>query len=131
MNRIYITGRIGQDAELKKTQKGFSIATTSVAESKKLKDGFQTRWFDVVLFGDTAERYAEKIKKGLKVFIEGEMDQSKYTDKEGKTRYGYKIIGHIVEIIHTEKYDNGVPVGGTSARPEDFASHSSVDDLPF
>ena len=88
MEAITITGNIGKDAELKRTQKGDAFATFSVACQKK-KDA-PTTWYRVALFGVRGEKLCQYLTKGSKVTVIGEFEVRAY-EKDGQTKTSLEI----------------------------------------
>jgi single-strand DNA-binding protein len=97
LNRAEIIGNLGQNPEVKATQKGGRIVTFNVAtnESWKNKAGEKqerTDWHRVVIFNDKLGALAEQyLKKGSKVFVNGALRSRKWQDKEGVEHYGAEI----------------------------------------
>jgi single-strand DNA-binding protein len=94
LNKVMIIGNLGRDPEVKSFQNGGRIANLNVATSETWKDKAtgerkeKTEWHNVVLSGDglvgVAERY---LRKGSKVYIEGQLRTRKWQDKDGNDRY--------------------------------------------
>lgn len=101
MNKLTIIGNLGKDSELRTTSYGKKVCAFSVASTKSFKRGDQweksTTWFSVSLWGDKAEKFSASLKKGVKVFIEGELRQNRFTDKYGEERSSYEVV---VDQIH-------------------------------
>jgi single-strand DNA-binding protein len=94
-----LIGNLGRDPEIRTTQDGKSIATLNIATSKrwKNKDGEKqerTEWHRVVSFAGTLNDAVIEpyVKKGSRVYIEGELQTRKWTDKEGSDRYSTEVI---------------------------------------
>jgi single-strand DNA-binding protein len=103
MNKITITGNLGKDAEVRTTTSGKKVCAFSVASTKSFKRGDQweksTTWFNVSLWGDKAERFAQALKKGVRVHLEGELRQNKFTDKSGEERSNYEVVAERVYLV--------------------------------
>jgi single-strand DNA-binding protein len=97
LNRAELIGNLGQNPEVKATQKGGRIVTFNVAtnESWKNKAGEKqerTDWHRVVIFNEKLGELAEKyLKKGSKVFVNGSLRSRKWQDKEGVEHCGAEI----------------------------------------
>ena len=99
VNKVILVGNLGKDPEIRRTQDGRPIANLSVATSETWRDRAtgerkeKTEWHRVVIFnerlGDVAERY---LKKGSKVYVEGQLQTRKWTDKEGQERYTTEVV---------------------------------------
>jgi single-strand DNA-binding protein len=105
MNSIIITGRLGREPELRKSDSGTPWAIVSVAEG-----GDDPSWFDVKCFGRTAEILDEYGSKGRKVAIQGRMVQESY-EKDGETRKVWRLIATRVEFLDS-------PNGGEEVEAE-------------
>lgn len=98
VNKAIIMGNLGRDPEVRHTQSGTVIANLSVATTESWNDKQtgnkveKVEWHRVVLFGKLAEVAAQYLKKGSGVYIEGKIQTSKYTDKQGVERYSTEIV---------------------------------------
>lgn len=93
MIRVYGLGRLTNVPDIKYNQEGkVSVASFSIATSRWSAGGEKTDFFRCVAFGHNAE-FAEKyLNKGNKVFIDGYMQTSKYTDKNGQERTSIDLV---------------------------------------
>ena len=99
VNKVILLGNIGKDPEIKATQNGSKLASFSIATSKRWKDKQtqeykdKTEWHKVVIFGEGLVDIVEKyVKKGSKVYIEGELQTRKWVDQSGNDRYTTEVI---------------------------------------
>lgn len=106
MAEIVATGNLAADAELRTTQSGRSVLNFRIADSKSRKndqggwDKIAENWFNVAIWGELAEFYANFLKKGTRVKITGEFYQREYDKKDGSgkgvalevTAWGVSII---------------------------------------
>ena len=133
LNKIQLIGNLGQDAEHRFTNNNVSVTKFSLAttHSYKGKDGNwvnETTWHNVVAF-NLSDYFKENLKKGKKIYVEGRLTKSDYTDKEGVKRYSTEVF--LEKIIPLD------PTGGSdsnysqesSSEPADSVSED--DDLPF
>jgi single-strand DNA-binding protein len=96
LNKCLIIGNLGRDPEMRYTPSGTAVTQFSVAVNRNTKDEAgewkkETEWFRVVLFRENAERAAEWLRKGTKVFIEGRIQTRQY-EKDGQTHYMTELI---------------------------------------
>jgi single-strand DNA-binding protein len=96
LNKILIIGNLGRDPEMRYTSSGTAVTQFSVAVNRNTRDDAgewkkETEWFRVVLFKEQAERSAEWLRKGTKVFIEGRIQTRQY-EKDGQTHYMTELI---------------------------------------
>ena len=109
VNKVIIVGNLGQDPEVKAFQNGGRIANLRIATSENWKDKNtgerkeRTEWHTVVLQSDglvgVAERY---LKKGSKVYIEGQLRTRKWQDKDGNDRYSTEVsvgVGGVLTML--------------------------------
>ena len=94
VNKVILVGNLGADPEIKRTQDGRPIANLSVATSDTWRDKAtgerkeKTEWHRVVIFSEGLCKIAEQyLKKGSKVYLEGQLQTRKWQDKDGKDRY--------------------------------------------
>ena len=99
VNKVILLGNLGKDPDIRSTQSGSKLASFSIATSKRWKDKQtqeykdKTEWHRVVVFGEGLVDVIEKyVKKGSKIFIEGELQTRKWTDKEGNDKYTTEVI---------------------------------------
>jgi single-strand DNA-binding protein len=99
VNKVILVGNIGRDPEIRSTQDGTRIANLSLATSETWRDRAsgerkeKTEWHRVAIFNDKLVEVVEKyVKKGAKLYIEGQLQTRKWTDKEGQERYTTEIV---------------------------------------
>ena len=99
VNKVILVGNLGKDPEVRHTQDGKAIVNLSVATSENWKDKQtgerreKTEWHRVVIFNEALARVAEQyLKKGAKVYLEGQLQTRKYTDKDGVEKYSTEVV---------------------------------------
>lgn len=93
LNKVTLIGNLGRDPEVRSTQDGQSIVQLSVATSEKWKDKERTEWHRVVSFNERVNKVAEQyLRKGSKVYLEGQLQTRKWTDKDGVEKYTTEIV---------------------------------------
>jgi single-strand DNA-binding protein len=99
VNKVILVGNLGADPEIKRTQDGRPIANLSVATSDTWRDKNtgerkeKTEWHRVVIFSEGLCKIAEQyLKKGSKVYLEGQLQTRKWQDKDGKDRYSTEVV---------------------------------------
>jgi single-strand DNA-binding protein len=143
VNKAIIVGNVGKDPDIRSTGNG-SVAQFSVATSKRWTDKTsgekkeQTDWHNVVVFNEHLVRIAEQyVRKGSKVYVEGEMRTRKYTDREGIDRYRTEVVlsfkGQLI-VLDRREGGGGAPseeaYGASSTKPESGKA-SFDDEIPF
>lgn len=99
VNKVILVGNLGRDPEVRHSPDGGKIVTLSVATSESWKDKAsgerrdRTEWHRVVVFNDKLAEVSEKyLKKGAKVYLEGQLQTRKWTDQQGQERYTTEIV---------------------------------------
>ena len=99
LNKVLLIGRLGNDPEIKQMSNGKSVARLSVATSETWKDKNsgerkeKTEWHRVVIFNEGLVGVVQQyLKKGSQVYIEGQIQTTKYTDNSGQEKYSTQII---------------------------------------
>jgi single-strand DNA-binding protein len=99
VNKVILVGNLGKDPEVRHTQDGRAIVNLSVATSENWKDKQtgerkeRTEWHRVVIFNENLAKIAEQyLKKGAKVYLEGQLQTRKYTDKDGVEKYSTEVV---------------------------------------
>jgi single-strand DNA-binding protein len=99
VNKVILVGNLGKDPEVRHTQDGRAIVNLSVATSENWKDRQtgerkeRTEWHRVVIFNENLAKIAEQyLKKGAKVYLEGQLQTRKYTDKDGVEKYSTEVV---------------------------------------
>jgi single-strand DNA-binding protein len=99
VNKVILVGNLGRDPETKPMQDGRSLVNMSVATSESWRDRTsgerkeRTEWHRVVIFNDKLGEVATKyLKKGAKVYLEGQLTTRKWTDQSGQERYTTEVV---------------------------------------
>ena len=99
VNKVILLGNLGRDPEIRSMQSGSKMASFSIATSKRWKDKNtqeqkeKTSWHNVVVFGDGLVNIVENyVKKGSKIYVEGELQTRKWQDQDGNDRYTTEVI---------------------------------------
>ena len=99
VNKVILIGNLGKDPEIRRTQDGRPIATFTVATSETWRDKTtgerkeRTEWHRVVIFNEGLCRIAEQyLKKGSKVYLEGQLQTRKWQDQSGQDKYTTEVV---------------------------------------
>ena len=99
VNKVILVGNLGADPEIRHTQDGRPIANLRIATSESWRDKSsgerreKTEWHRVVIFNEGLCRIAEQyLKKGSKVYLEGQLQTRKWQDQAGQDRYSTEIV---------------------------------------
>lgn len=120
LNKVQIIGNLGRDPEMRYTPSGAAVTNFTVAVNRRRRDpqGGQmieeTEWFRVVAWEKLAETCNEFLRKGRPVYIEGRLQSSKYTDKEGIERTSWDVVAN--DMIMLDGRDEGGEAGQGGGR---------------
>ena len=99
VNKVILVGNLGADPEVRQTQDGRPIVNLRIATSESWKDRNtgerreKTEWHRVVIFSEGLARVAEQyLRKGAKVYIEGQLQTRKWQDQNGQDRYSTEVV---------------------------------------
>ena len=110
LNKCMIIGNLGRDPEMRYTPSGQAVTQFTVATNRNYHDQQgewqkETEWFRVVVWGQQAERAAENLRKGNKVYIEGRIQTRQWEDQTGQKRYTTELVANQVSSL--ERRDRG------------------------
>ncbi|MFA4994930.1 MAG: single-stranded DNA-binding protein [Bdellovibrionales bacterium] len=99
VNKVILIGNLGRDPEIRSFQNGGRVASFSIATSESWKDKTtgekkeKTEWHRISVLNDKLVEIVERyIKKGSKLYIEGQLETRKYTDKDGVEKYTTEVV---------------------------------------
>ncbi len=99
VNKVILIGNLGKDPEIRRTQDGKPIANLRIATSESWRDKStgerreKTEWHSVVIFNENLCKVAEQyLKKGAKVYLEGQLQTRKWQDQSGQERYSTEVV---------------------------------------
>ena len=107
INVVVLVGRLTRDCELKSTPQGTSVCRFSIAVNRRKRTG--DRWedevsyFDVVLWGKSADTLKPYLQKGRQVSIEGELRQNRW-EQDGKTNSKVEVVANNVQLLETRAH---------------------------
>ena len=148
LNKCMIIGNLGRDPEMRYTPSGQAVTQFTVAVNRNFKGTNgdwqeETEWFRVVAWGPLAERTAEYLRKGRKVYVEGRLQTRQWEDREGQKRSTTELVAQTVTALDPRPRDEaeGSEPGGPRARVrKELApagsevgseTYTDLDDLPF
>ena len=99
VNKVILVGNLGKDPDIRTMQTGGRVANLSLATSESWKDKQtgerkeRTQWHNVVIFNEGLVNVAENyLKKGSKIYIEGQLETRKWQDQNGQDRYTTEVV---------------------------------------
>ncbi len=99
VNKVILVGNLGADPEIRRTQDGRPICNLSVATSESWRDRNsgerreKTEWHRVVIFNEGLCKIAEQyLRKGSKVYLEGQLQTRKWQDQSGQDKYSTEVV---------------------------------------
>ncbi len=98
VNKVILVGNLGQDPEIRSFQNGGKVANLRIATSETWKDRNsgerreRTEWHTIAIYSEPLVRVAEQfLKKGSKVYVEGQLETRKWQDQQGNDRYSTEV----------------------------------------
>ena len=143
VNKVIILGNLGVDPEVRNFPNGGKVCNLRIATSETWKDRNtgerreKTEWHSVAIFSEPLVRIAEQyLKKGSKVFLEGQLQTRKWEDKDGIEKYTTEVVlqnfnGNLTMLVG--RTDNSSSDFGNDSISSESTSISSDmdDDIPF
>jgi len=135
VNKVILVGNLGKDPEVRHTQDGKAIVNLSLATSENWRDKQtgerkeRTEWHRVVIFNENLAKVAEQyLKKGAKVYIEGQLQTRKYTDNAGVEKYSTEVVlqNYRGELTMLDGRSGGAGEGAGFGGGDDFGQSSPI-----
>ena len=147
VNKVILVGNLGRDPEVRRLTSGDPVVNLSVATSESWRDKAsgerkeRTEWHRVVIFNENLAKVAEQyLRKGAKVYIEGQLQTRKYTDKDGAEKYSTEIVlqkyrGELTMLDgrgDSDRSERQPAMAGASEGGRSFERGAELDDeIPF
>ena len=145
VNKVILVGNLGKDPEVRRMQSGDAVVNLSLATSETWRDKSsgerkeKTEWHRVVIFNKNLADVAEKyLRKGSKVYVEGQLQTRKWTDKDGQEKYSTEVVlqnfrGELTMLDGRGGEGGGGGGGGRGASeaPASFQRDEMDDEIPF
>lgn len=159
VNKVILVGNLGADPEIRRLNSGDPVVNLRIATSESWRDKStgerreKTEWHNVVIFNDNLAKVAENyLKKGSKIYVEGQLQTRKWQDRDGNDKYTTEVVlqkfrGEM-QMLDTKGEGGGGGYGGgrmddrsggsggggqrqMDGPREDFSSDTLDDDIPF
>ncbi len=154
VNKVILVGNVGQDPEVRQFQNGGQVASFSLATSETWKDKNtgerkeRTEWHRIAVFSEGLVRVVQNyVKKGSKLYIEGQLETRKWQDKDGVDKYTTEVVlrgfNSVLTMLDSRNEGGGRSSsnemggygGGGGARqmsgPQESFSQDLDDEIPF
>ena len=139
INKVILVGNLGKDPETRTFQNGSKVCNFSIATSERWTDKQsgekreRTEWHTVAIFSEGLVGIAEKyLRKGSKVYVEGQLETRKWQDRDGNDRYSTEVVLRPFRselVLLGDRQDDGEsePV----EKPGSDVDSTADDDIPF
>ncbi|TIU02361.1 MAG: single-stranded DNA-binding protein [Mesorhizobium sp.] len=133
LNKVLLIGHLGADPDIRRLNSGDPVVNIRVATSESWRDKNsgerkeKTEWHNVVIFNDQLAKVAEQyLKKGMKVYVEGQLQTRKWQDQSGNDRYTTEIVLQKFrgELQMLDSKNDGDRNEGRSSRNDDGGSRN-------
>jgi single-strand DNA-binding protein len=157
VNKVILLGNLGRDPEVRSTPSGQSVASFSLATSRKWRDKNgnkqeETEWHNIVVWGKQAEIAGQYLKKGKQIFLEGRLQTRSWEDRQsGEKKYRTEVVCDNFQMLGQRgddmgggggsygggggggSYDEGPGGGGGggNAGGGGYGGEPEDDDIPF
>jgi single-strand DNA-binding protein len=136
MNKIMLIGNLGKDPEMNYTPSGialtkFTLAVNRITKSSTGEKEKETEWFNIIAWRQLAETCNTYLHKGSKVYIEGRLQQRKYTDKNGIERWITEVIASDMEMLTPKSEQSGSSSEFLAGSPDESDPLGDLEDHPF
>lgn len=145
VNKVILVGNLGREPEVRRMTSGDPVVNLSLATSESWRDKAsgerkeKTEWHRIVIFNPNLAEVAEKyLHKGSKIYVEGQLQTRKYTDKDGVEKYSTEVVlqrfrGELVMLDSRGEGGGGGGGGrgGAGESPASFDRDEMDDEIPF
>ncbi|SCW75763.1 single-strand DNA-binding protein [Rhizobium mongolense subsp. loessense] len=139
VNKVILIGNVGADPEIRRTQDGRPIANLRIATSETWRDRNsgerreKTEWHTVVVFNEGLCKVVEQyVKKGAKLYIEGQLQTRKWQDQNGNDRYSTEVVlqgfNSTLTMLDGRGEGGGASAGGGRGSGNDFGGGGNYGD---
>ena len=138
VNKVILVGNLGQDPEVRRLSSGDPVVNLRIATSESWRDKSsgerkeKTEWHSVVIFNENLAKVAEQyLKKGSKVYIEGQLQTRQWEDQSGQKRYTTEVVlqrfrGEL-QMLDKRGEGGGAEYGDRSGRSAEFGSSGPME----
>ena len=140
INKVILVGNLGRDPESRSFQNGGKVVNLRVATSEQWKDRNsgerkeRTEWHAVTIFNENLANVAERyLRKGSKVYLEGQLQTRKWTDQQGQERYSTEVVlqGFNAVMVLLDGPNEARPGHANSGASWGSDDPADTDSIPF
>lgn len=142
INKVTLIGNVGRDPEIRSTQDGREIASITLATSDSWKDKAtgerkeRTEWHRVVIFSEGLVNVVKNyVKKGSKLYIEGNLQTRKWVDNAGVERYTTEVVlqnfNASLLMLDNNRSGGGDSFSSENGSGSNFVAEEIDDEIPF
>lgn len=138
INNVTLQGKLGKDIDLKYTQSGKAVGTTSIAVDRDFKNANgekETDWVSIVFWGKTAETVANYFRKGDEILVVGRIQTRSYEDNSGGRKYVTEVVADKFSFTTGRKsqktQDGGASNSQTTNNANAQQNRNNVQSDPF
>ena len=134
VNVVIVAGRLTADPDFRTTSGGTAVGNLSLAVNRRVKSK-QGEWtddatfIDAVIWGEYAERWKPRLKKGAPVIVQGSLRSNKWETKDGQKRTTIEIVVNKIQTL--ERMHAPGSTAGSGASEDETSSPVSSDEVPF
>jgi single-strand DNA-binding protein len=138
VNKVILVGNVGKDPEIRATSNGSRLANLTLATSESWRDKNtgekkeKTEWHRIVIFNDNLVKIVEQyVKKGAKLYVEGQLQTRKWTDNSGVEKYSTEVVlqgfgGTLTMLDGAKGAGGGMGGGYDSGQGDEFGQSSPM-----
>ena len=142
INSVVLVGNLTKDPELRHTPSGTAVTTLRVAVNDRVKRGEEwtdaAYYFDVTVWGRTAENCAQYLAKGCPVGVQGKLTWREWDAQDGSKRQSVEVVADNIQFLGSRDGGGGdgdgqqfVPQGAAQSKDDFPAAAAADDDIPF
>jgi single-strand DNA-binding protein len=135
LNVVLLMGRVTMDPDLRYTPSGAAVLGYRIAVNRRWLDKQSNEWkedtsfFNVNIWGQSAERLSKTMRKGSAVLVEGQLRSRSWEGKDGEKRYAVEVNSTRTQVLDKIDYAAGPSAGPVEEEPD--IPKDQLDDIPF
>lgn len=130
MNKVFLSGNLTRDPEVRYTQSGKAYARMGIAINRRYKEKESVDFFNLVAWEKTAEFCGRYLTKGSRVLVEGQLRTNSYENKDGVKVNTVEIWVDNIEFASSKRQDDGNGNGNNYSKPSNDGGYQSRQPAP-